>query len=278
MDDCRTTGRASCGQSPTGAESRAGDSTLAHHHDGDAICVENVSFGYNRCMLPAVDTVTMHIPRGTRLGVIGPNGGGKTTLLRLIVGLLAPDQGQISIFGNTPAASCRLCDIGYVPQKHDIETRFPLSVRQVVRMGLTGRAGLLRKPQREDLDAADRAMELVGVAELARRPIGDLSGGQQQRVMIARALAPRPRLLVLDEPMIGIDEIGQQQFARMIESLHEALELTLIMVSHDLRGVAAGCDQVACLNRTLHFHDAPGGLTPTVLNEVFRHSFEDTAT
>jgi ABC-type Mn2+/Zn2+ transport system ATPase subunit len=115
------------------------------------------------------------------------------------------------------------------------------------------------------------ALALVGAADLADRPIGALSGGQLQRVMIARALAPRPRVLLLDEPTVGIDVVGQQQFAELMRRISAELKLTVVIVSHDLRTIAAGCDRVACLGRTLHFHDAPGGLTPAVLAELFRH-------
>jgi len=114
-------------------------------------------------------------------------------------------------------------------------------------------------------------MAAVGAEGFADRPIGRLSGGQLQRVMIARALACRPRLLLLDEPTVGIDVAGQQQFAELLTRLHERMALTVMVVSHDLRTVAAGCDRVACLSRTLHSHTDPRGLTPAVLAEVFRH-------
>jgi zinc transport system ATP-binding protein len=132
------------------------------------------------------------------------------------------------------------------------------------------------KPAWRPLSATERsgigeALELVGAADLADRPIGKLSGGQLQRVMIARALACRPKLLLLDEPTVGIDAVGQQRFAELLRSLHDRLGLTIMLVSHDLRTIAAGCDRVACLSRTLHSHVAPEGLTPRVLAEVFSH-------
>jgi zinc transport system ATP-binding protein len=111
----------------------------------------------------------------------------------------------------------------------------------------------------------------MGIAELADRPIGDLSGGQQQRTFMARALAAKPRILILDEPLVGIDEAGQRQFAELSHDLHHSLNLTLVIVSHDLRAIASGCTRVACLNQSIHYHDSPAGLTEDVLREVFQH-------
>lgn len=244
---------------------------LASHHDGDAVCVDHVSFSY----VPGVrilEAVTMHIPRGTRLGIVGPNGGGKSTLLKLILGLLRPGAGRISVFGRSPSQACHAGMIGYVPQRHDVEITFPFNVAQVVRQGIVGRTGMFRRASDDDRRAVVQAMERVGIADLAAQPVGDLSGGQQQRVFLARALAARPQLLVLDEPLVGIDEVGQARFAQLMEEVHRAYGLTVLIVSHDLRAIVAGCDRVACLNRRLHFHDAPAGLTRNVLAEVFDHS------
>lgn len=249
---------------------------LEQHHAGDAVCVDRVCYSY----VPGVrvlDDITMHIPVGTRLGIVGPNGGGKSTLLKLILGLLKPTEGDISVFGRTPAEACLASLVGYVPQRHDVEIRFPLSVSQVVRQGIVGRTGMFRRASSDDRDAAAQALEQVGIADLAGKPVGDLSGGQQQRVFLARALAGRPRLLVLDEPMVGIDEVGQAKFAQLMDSIHRSYRLTVLIVSHDLRAIVAGCDQVACLNRRLHFHAAPSGLTREVLAEVFNHNLAGIA-
>jgi len=218
-----------------------------------------------------LENVTLSVRQGERLGILGPNGGGKSTLLKLTLGLLRGYSGRIRVFGVSPeeARSRRL--IGYVPQKIEAELAFPLSVRQVVQM--TAAAGLppWRRMSAEDRGAVDEALDVVGAAALADRPIGKLSGGQLQRVMIARALACRPRLLLLDEPTVGIDAVGQQKFAELLRSLHGRLGLTIMLVSHDIRAIAAGSERVACLSRTLHSHVAPEGLTPRVLAEVFSH-------
>lgn len=218
-----------------------------------------------------LERVTLTVREGERLGVLGPNGGGKSTLVKLTLGQLAGHTGEIRVFGMTPKRAVREGLVGYVPQRPACELAFPLSARQVVEMGPSLSLPAWRGLSAEQRADVDRAMEVVGAATLAATPIGQLSGGQFQRVMIARALAARPRLLLLDEPTVGIDVAGQQQFADLLRRLHDELRLTVIVVSHDLRTVAAGCDRVACLSRTLHSHTAPKGLTPEVLAEVFRH-------
>jgi zinc transport system ATP-binding protein len=220
---------------------------------------------------PALENISLQVREGERLGVLGPNGGGKSTLLKLTMGLLTGHTGDIRVFGLSPEQARRRRLIGYVPQRNEAELRFPLSVRQVVSMGATVGLRPWASPTKEQHGAIDAAMRAVGVDVLADRPIGDLSGGQLQRVMIARALASRPRILVLDEPTVGVDPAGQRQFSDLLNTLHQTFGLTLIIVSHDIRAIAAGCDRVACLSRTLHSHTGPEGLTPAVLAEVFRH-------
>jgi ABC-type Mn2+/Zn2+ transport system ATPase subunit len=185
--------------------------------------------------------------------------------------LLRGHGGSIRVFGLSPDEAKRRRLIGYVPQKTEAELAFPLSVRQVVRMSAGAGLHPWRGLSRDQRDDVEQALEVVGAADLAERPIGKLSGGQLQRVMIARALACRPRLLLLDEPTVGIDPAGQQRFAELLRSLHDRLGLTIVVVSHDLRTIVAGCDRVACLSRSLHSHGTPEGLTPRVLAEVFSH-------
>ncbi|MCE7974131.1 MAG: metal ABC transporter ATP-binding protein [Leptolyngbya sp. PLA1] len=219
----------------------------------------------------ALRDVSLRVGVGERLGVLGPNGGGKSTLLKLTLGLLSVQQGTVRVFGMGPSDAARAGLIGYVPQRATCELAFPISCRQVVRMGATLRAKWWEGTSAAHREAAERALSLVGALDWAEAPIGRVSGGQFQRVMIARALAGGPRLLLLDEPTIGIDVAGQRQFADLLGRLHAQLGLTVIVVSHDIRTVAAGCDHVACLSRTLHSHSTPEGLTPRVLAEVFRH-------
>jgi len=255
---------------------------LAEHRPAqDAICIDRVSFRYERAPSDAngealaLEDVTLHVERGCSLGIIGPNGAGKSTLVKIMLGLLAGYSGSVRIAGMSPMDACRRGDvIGYVPQRPEVEWRFPVTAAQVVRMGLVGKTGLLRWYRKADRAYADELMRRVGVADLRDRPIGELSGGQQQRLFIARALVAKPRILILDEPMVGIDEAGQRQFAELVHELHESLGLTLVIVSHDIQAIAAGCNRVACLRRRIHYHDAPAGLTPEVLSEVFEHEIK----
>jgi zinc transport system ATP-binding protein len=152
--------------------------------------------------------------------------------------------------------------------------RFPISARQVARLGLVGKTGLLRGYAREDLAFVDELLSMVGVADLADAPIGDLSGGQLQRVLIARALAARPKILLLDEPTTGIDRLGQQQFLESIAQLKQRLGLTIVFVSHDLRAVSAISDRIACLNLTLHYHDVPEHLPADLVYRMFACDLE----
>ena len=251
-----------------------------HRPEADAVCLDHVSFRYGGGARPgdaageqwALRDVTLHVERGCNLGIIGPNGAGKTTLLKIILGELAGYTGSVRVAGMDPMTARRRGDvIGYVPQRHAVEWRFPVTARQVARMGLVGKTGPLRRLSRADKQRVDSLLDRVGLAEVADRPVGELSSGQQQRLFIARALAPQPELLILDEPLVGVDEAGQHQFARLIHELHETLKLTVILVSHDLQAVAAGCNRVACLKQTVHYHDSPEGLTAEVLKEVFEH-------
>jgi zinc transport system ATP-binding protein len=221
--------------------------------------------------MPAVREISLRVEPGERLGILGPNGAGKTTLVRIALGMLAPTSGTVRLFGEPPEVARSRRWIGYVAQRSGAELAFPLSVRQAVAMPATLGTPPWRAPGASQREAVERALRLTGCDAFANRPIGHVSGGQFQRAMIARALAAEPRLLVLDEPTVGIDVTGQQRFAEMLAHVQEELGVTVVVVTHDLRTVAAGCDRVACLHRSLHAHVSPEGLTPAVLAEVFRH-------
>ncbi|HRQ72506.1 MAG TPA: metal ABC transporter ATP-binding protein [Phycisphaerales bacterium] len=222
----------------------------------------------------ALRDITLRVEPGERLGILGPNGAGKTTLMRITLGLLPCQRGTVRIFGRTPEQARRERLIGYVPQRSDAELTFPISVRQAVELGPAGRLTGFARPSSEDRARVQESMSLLGIADLAERPVGKLSGGQLQRTLIARALAVGARVLLLDEPTVGIDVTGQRRFAELLSSLRDRLGVTIVVVSHDLRTIAAASDRVACLSRTLHSHVAPEGLTPAVLAEVFRHDVE----
>lgn len=230
-----------------------------------------MGFTYPGAEVPALAEVDLRIAEGERLGILGPNGGGKSTLLKIILGLLRPQQGTARVLGRSPDEARRSSLIGYVPQKLDADLALPISVREMVTLGATWTLAPWRRVDSATIARVGELLRLVGAEGFADRPIGKLSGGQMQRALIARALAGQPKILALDEPLVGIDAPGQRQFAELLDRVHRELRLTTIIISHDLRAIAAGSDRVACLARRLHSHVSPAGLTPEVLAEVFSH-------
>jgi zinc transport system ATP-binding protein len=204
-----------------------------------------------------LDEVSLTVPPGSFLALLGPNGAGKTTLLRVILGLVRPITGTVRVFGKQPwELDGERRRIGYVPQVLSVDVNFPVRADEVVLMGRYGRIGMLHRPSLEDRAAADRAMERVGIADLAGRPIARLSGGQRQRVFLARALANEPDLLLLDEPTTGVDVAAGESLYELLRQLHQA-GMTILVVSHDVGVVASYVDSVACMNRRLVAHGRP---------------------
>jgi zinc transport system ATP-binding protein len=230
--------------------------------------IEHLDFAYGEQLV--LKQITLPVEAGSTLGIIGPNGGGKSTLLKLLLNMHGPTRGVIRVAGLTAAAAVARGDvIGYLPQNHPVNEKFPISVRQVARLGLAGKTRMLRSESKEDLKFVDWLLERVGVLELAERPIGSISGGQRQRALIARALAAKPKVLLLDEPTTGIDKSGQQKFIEFVADLKRELGLTVVLVSHDLRAVSAMADRIACLNVTLHYHDVPEKIPPELVYRMF---------
>ena len=242
-----------------------------------SIVLREVSFGYPGS--PTVlDCISLRVERGELLGIIGPNGGGKSTLLCVMLGLLEPSEGRVEILGHPPGEARRRGLIGSVPQRSTAERSFPVNVHQAVSLGVSAAHPGVAKNRARLAERVEQALEMVGASDLARAPVSTLSGGQFQRVMIARALALEPEVLILDEPTAGVDLVGQRLFDDLIRQLHDEHGMTIVMVSQNVRGIASGaahCDRVACLRGTLHFHAAPNGLTPQVLGEVFEHDLAD---
>jgi zinc transport system ATP-binding protein len=206
--------------------------------------IENLTVNYDGIL--ALDNVSLSVEEKDFLGIIGPNGAGKTTLFSCMLGLLNNYQGEIRFFGtNIRKSKQYLHQIGYVPQKPVFEKNFPATVAEVVGMGLT-------KNQKEE--TIDKVLQKVWLHELSHRRIGDLSGGQQQRVFIAKALANDPQILILDEPVTGIDSQSKDLFYQILLDLNKKDNITIIWSSHDLDAVAKLATKVACLNRTLFFH------------------------
>lgn len=213
------------------------------------IQIENLRFSYNG--RPVLRDVNLTIRRGNFTALIGPNGGGKTTLLKLMLGLLKPDRGSVRILGRPPGEV--VVRVGYVPQELGRNQRFPVTARDVVLTGrLRNRHGWIRY-DRADREAARRTMERLGVLDLRHRRIGDLSGGQRQRVYIARALVSDPEILFLDEPTASVDAAHQTEFYELLRELNRTV--TILIVNHDLMVISTFVQSVACVNRTLHYHD-----------------------
>ena len=242
-------------------------------HVSAILDISNVDFAYGQ--QPVLKHVSLQVEAGSTLGMIGPNGGGKTTLMRLILGLHKPARGHITVDGMSPRQAVGRGDVvGYLPQKAQFPATFPLSVRQAVCLGLAGKSGMLRGYASEDREFVEHLIGAMGLRPYADEPVGRLSGGQSQRVMIARALAPRPRILLLDEPTTGIDRSGQQKFIESVLKLKEDLGLTLVFCSHDLRAVSSISDRIACLNVTLHYHDVPHRMPASLALEMFACDLE----
>lgn len=214
-----------------------------------AIRVQNLSFSYGESLV--LERVDLEVGRGAFVGLVGPNAGGKSTLLKLILGLLQPQTGRIQVLGRPPRQVSRR--IGYVPQFPSFPRDFPISVEQVVTMGRLGSGSGFGWYRAADREAARLALAEVEASHLARRRIGTLSGGQLQRVLLARALVAQPEILILDEPTANIDQRGETDVFDLLAELNH--RMTILLVSHDIAFISEYVGQVACLNRTLICHD-----------------------
>lgn len=207
---------------------------------------------------PVLDRVTMEVHEGDYVGVIGPNGGGKTTLLKVMLGLITPTSGEVQLLGRPVREFREWWRVGYVPQRAtSLDVRFPTTVEEVVALGRVARVGLWHRLGRADREAVTEALEQVDMSDHRRRLITELSGGQQQRVLIAKALVSEPTLLMLDEPTVGIDVKSQDRFYQLLSALNKQRGLTLVMVSHDIDVVVNEVTKIACINETLAYHGDP---------------------
>ena len=218
-----------------------------------AIEVQNISLHYSGNSI--LDSVSFTVSAGQYIGIVGPNGGGKTTLLKILLGLLAPNTGTVRIFGETPMNARKKGKIGYVPQRvSQGDIVFPLSVREMVTSGRTPSIGIGHPPKKEDREAVERAMNMVEIAHVQGRLVATLSGGERQRVFIARALAAEPKLLILDEPTTGVDLSAKEEFYTLLKKLNRELGLTIVFVSHDIEVMTREVTEVLALNQKLLCH------------------------
>jgi zinc transport system ATP-binding protein len=213
-----------------------------------AISLEHVYFSYEQRSI--LEDITLRVASGDFLGIIGPNGGGKSTLLKLILGVLAPDRGRIQVLGETPGKAHTR--IGYVPQNVNQNLQFPIAVLDVVLMGRLARRRLGRPYSREDHEIARSCLQEVEMNGFADRPMAQLSGGERQRVIIARALSTSPEILLLDEPTSSIDPHFEEDLFGILERLNQ--QITIVLVTHDIGIVNKHVSRVACLNQRLIYH------------------------
>lgn len=216
--------------------------------ESTAIELQQLSFSYGGAKV--LEQISLQVPHGEFLGIVGPNAGGKSTLLKLLLGLIQPQAGEIRVLGKSPQLARKR--LGYVPQYPAFARDFPVTAEQVVRMGRLGTGKLLGGYSRRDREIANRVMAETETLDLARRRIDTLSGGQLQRILVARALASEPSILLLDEPTANIDMRVENEIFDLLKLLNE--RMTILVVSHDIAFISGYVHRVACLNRTLICH------------------------
>lgn len=230
-----------------------------------AVEMKNISIKFNDLLV--LNDINLSIDKNDFMAIIGPNGGGKSTLLKIILGLLTPDTGEVKVFGKDPRKARDL--IGYLPQHVSFDHEFPINVFDTV---LSGRyRGLFKGYSKKDKKAVISALKEVELLELKDRQISKLSGGQMQRVFIARAIVRQPKLLIMDEPMSSIDPEMQNSFYKLLSKLKH--EMAIVLVSHDVGAVSSQVDKIACLNRELFYH-GPVEESAEGLEEVYKCPLE----
>ncbi len=243
-------------------------SGIALSPDQVPIRFEEAWFSYNS--EPVVRDINFSITPGEFAAILGPNGSGKTTLMKLALGLIKPTSGRVLLFGEPAEHFKDWHRVGYVPQRTQAtESRFPASVREIVNFGSYSGFSPLTFFKRDKSNRVDEAMEVAGIQHLADRRVSDLSVGQQQRMLIARSLVRRPDLLVMDEPVAGVDAAGEDQFHNMVRKLNRHLGITIVMVSHDIGAVMREATTIACINRDIVFHGPVHQLDAQALSSLY---------
>jgi zinc transport system ATP-binding protein len=204
----------------------------------------------NRSNSVVIEDTTFTIHQGDYVGIVGPNGGGKTTLLLALLNILPRTKGTISLFGENIESFKDWEKVAYVPQHAvNFDSQFPLTVRELVALGRVNRGNLGRTLKHEDWESVDEALEFMGISEIAGRRIGQLSGGQKQRVFVAKALVRNPEVILLDEPVVGVDAKTQERFYKKLSDLNIKRGITILLVTHDLTAVFCRMSKVLCMNR-----------------------------
>jgi zinc transport system ATP-binding protein len=224
----------------------------------ELVAATGLTFGYGR--VPVIEDIDLSVRAGEFVALVGPNGSGKTTLLKLILGSLEPHSGTVRLFGSDPRGARGGGALGYVPQRPNLSSEVPASVREIVESGRLGRGRWWRRLGAADRAAVEHAVGSVGLRELIDRPSHELSGGQQQRAFIARAFASEPSLLVLDEPIAGVDAASQRLFRDSLRHLIDEHGAGVLLVSHELSAVADDVDRVIVLKRRIVFDGPPADL------------------
>ena len=213
--------------------------------------LENVDAGYNGKKI--LRSVNLKINPHDFIGIIGPNGGGKTTLLKVIIGLIIPYTGKVSYSFSEKNEDFRKF-IGYLPQQSNIDRTFPISVREIILSGLISGKSFFKKYSKDDFNQADKIMERIGLSNISNKPVGDLSGGQLQRVFLGRALISSPKLLILDEPDTYVDNRFEHELYENLIELNK--EIAILLVSHDIGTISSYIKTIACVNTELHYHES----------------------
>ena len=254
-------------QELSGTENNAAAENTLNKNNGTSVpAIEIKNLTVKREGQTVLDSVSLYIEEGQSYAIIGPIGGGKTTFLKSILGLIKPDSGSVKIYGEVPAVNRYL--LGYVPQFHTFDFSYPISVRDMVLTGRLGHIkGIRRKYSDEDRKSAEEAMKTLGILHLADRTLNDLSGGEQQRAIIARAIVGNPKVLLLDEPTVYVDSPTEEKFHDILVELHK--KMTVIMVTHDIGVISSGVDVIACLNVKMFTH-----YTAEITGDMIRNTYK----
>lgn len=229
----------------------------------------------NRSNSSVIEHADFTIHRGDYVGIVGPNGGGKTTLILALLNILPRTKGSIRLFGQNIELFSKWEKVAYVPQHAaNFDPNFPLTVRELVSLGRVNRGNMGRTLKRKDWESVDEVLEFMGISEIANKRIGQLSGGQKQRVFVAKALVRNPEIILLDEPVVGVDAETQEKFYKKLSDLNVKKGITILIVTHDLTAVFCRMSKIMCINKRVNVTDITEGLEPDdVLRKAYGEHF-----